>query len=178
VLPDSGEAQPKPAKSVVGPSWAWTSILLVILLVGAVIGALVWWLRRRRPGPDAVVPAIDPRERALGRLEAALAAGLLEQGEMKPFYTQVSHAVRGYLADLDLAWGDDLTTTEILARFRRKVGPGEGSALAGLLQPADQVKFARRRPDIRTARAEWEQARDWIVRFDWPPPAPEQEDAA
>jgi hypothetical protein len=181
VLPaDTAGLQPKPAKGVVGRSWAVLPIVLAALAVLAVLGGLVWWLRRRRPAeaPDEG-PTISPRERALARLDAALDAGLIDRGAMKTFYTRVSHAVRGYLADLDPDWGDDLTTTEVLGRFRKQVTATGAVALAELLRPADQVKFARREPDASTARMEWQRARDWVESFDWPPaPAPVAEEAA
>jgi hypothetical protein len=178
VLPeDTAGIQPKPAKGVVGPSWAWTTILMVVLALVAAVGALVWWLRRRAGETVGVEPLASPRERALARLDAALEAGLPDGGPMKPFYTRVAHAVRGYLAELDGAWGEDLTTTELLGRFRRQAGAAESARLAELLRPADQVKFARREPDAATARVEWQRARDWVERFDWPPP-PRTEAAA
>ncbi len=94
---------------------------------------------------------------------------LIEQGEMKEFYTRISEAVRDYAAALEPAWGEDLTTTELLTRFRAQVGPETARALRDVLRPADQVKFARRSPDAQTARSEWEAARDWVADFQWPP---------
>ena len=97
---------------------------------------------------------------------------------MKEFYTRVSEAVREYVAALDRSWGEDLTTTELLSRFRSQVGISEAVALEELLRPADQVKFARREPDGETALAEWEAARSWVREFDWPPRPVATEEAA
>ena len=173
VLPaDTAGLEPRPAKAVVGPSWAWGTILLIALLAAAAIGALLWWWRRRRVDDAAQVhqaPLVPPRERALATLQAAREAGLVERGEMKEFYTRLSDAVRDYVAALERTWGEDLTTTELLGRFRAQVGPSEAASLRAVLAPADQVKFARREPDPETAMAEWDAARSWVLGFDWPP---------
>ena len=173
VLPaDTAGLEPRPAKAVVGPSWAWSTIALIVLVVAAVVGALIWWWRRRRGRREEVlheVPLVPPRERALAALDAAREAGLVEAGEMKEFYTRFSDAVRGYVAALERAWSEDLTTTELLGRFRAQVGPSEAASLRDILAPTDQVKFARREPDADTALAEWEAARAWVLEFDWPP---------
>ncbi|MGK7311375.1 MAG: hypothetical protein ACN0LA_03980 [Candidatus Longimicrobiales bacterium M2_2A_002] len=182
VLPaDTAGLEPRPAKAVVGPSWAWGTILLIALLAAAAIGALLWWWRRRRVDEAAQVhraPLVPPRERALAALQAAREAGLVERGEMKEFYTRLSDAVRDYVAALERTWGEDLTTTELLGRFRAQVGPSEAAALRAVLAPADQVKFARREPDPETAVAEWDEARSWVLGFDWPPRPVVTEEAA
>lgn len=176
VLPaDTAGIEPRPPKDVIGRNWAWWPFLLLLLLVLAAIGGLVWWLRRRRAA-GALVPAeplIPPRERALAELAAVREAGLLERGETKEFYTRVSAAVRDYLAAVEPVWGEDLTTTELLGRFRAGIGPGAATGLGEVLRPIDQVKFARREPDRATALAEWDAAREWVTAFRWPPAAPE-----
>ena len=88
---------------------------------------------------------------------------------MKAFYTRVTGAVRRYLDELEDAWSDDLTTSELLAAFRAQLGPAQATELGEVLRPADQVKFARRRPDAGTAQAEWERTVRWVESFDWPP---------
>lgn len=172
VLPaDTVGVQPRPAKGVIGPSWTlWPFILLALALIAA-IATLIWWLRRRRRAAtvDVAAPAVPPRQRALAALDRAREAGLVERGEMKEFYTRVAAALREYLAAVDPAWSEDLTTTELLAAFRARAGTAAGAGLAQTLRPADQVKFAQRRPDAATALAEWEAARRWIDGFHWPP---------
>lgn len=179
--PDTAGVQPRPPRDVLGANWAWARIIALLLLAAAVLaGLLVWW-RRRKPKEQALAtpePRVPPRERALALLREARDAGLLERGEMKEFYTRISLAVRGYAAALEPAWGEDLTTTELLGRFRTQVGIQPASDLRRVLAPADQVKFARRVPDPGTAAAEWEAARSWVAGFDWPPPIPVTEEAA
>ena len=179
VLPaDTAGIEPKPARGVMGPSWAWSTIALLALLAALAVAGLVWWWRRRRPVPAvAAAPSVPPRERALALLELVREAGLLERGALKEFYSGVADAVRGYAAALDRRWGEDLTTTELLGRLRVQVGAAEAARLREILGAADQVKFARREVDRETALAEWRAARAWVARFDWPPVAPTEEAA-
>jgi hypothetical protein len=176
VLPaDTAGVEPRPAKGVIGRSWAWWPILLVLAAMAALVAAVVLWRRRRRGEAEAPAAAlVPPRERALARLQEARAAGLVEAGRWKDFYTRVSEALREYVAALDPEWSEDLTSTELAGRVRRAAGMGEAADLGALLRAADQVKFARRTPDRDTALAEWEGARRWVQDFTWPPPAPEQ----
>lgn len=180
--PDTAGLEPRPARGVIGPSWAWGRIIALLALLAALLVGLIWWWRAKRRGePEAraIAPLVPPRERALAALHEARDAGLLEAGEVKEFYVRWSVAVRDYAAALNGAWGEDLTTTELLARFRSHVGIHEAGALRDVLAPADQVKFARRVPDAETALAEWAAARAWVAAFDWPPrPVAPAEEAA
>lgn len=177
VLPaDTAGIEPKPAKGVIGRSWSWGPILLALLALLLVAG-IAWWLwrRRRRTGGIApLVPGLPPREAALAALDRAREAGLAERGEMKELYTRVGAAVRGYLGALEPAWGEDRTTTELLAVVRADAGPSVAGELAAILRAADQVKFARRRPDTAEALAEWEAARAWVASFRWKEPVDEE----
>lgn len=180
VLPaDADVLDPMPPKGVLGPSFPWWSFALLLLALLA-LGALAWWwVRRDRPAAAApLAPAIPPRARALAALDQARHAGFIDRGEWKEFYTLVAHALREYADALEPAWSDDLTTSELLARVRAEAGAGEAAALARLLRPADQVKFARRVPGADDAVAEWEDARRWVERFHWPPPPATGEAAA
>ncbi|HSH46848.1 MAG TPA: DUF4381 family protein [Longimicrobiales bacterium] len=171
VLPaDTAGIEPRPPRDVIGRNWAWWPWILLALALLAAIGVLIWWLRHRRGREVAEpVPAVPPRERALTELAAIRDAGLLDAGRTMEFYTRTSGVLRHYLAAIEPAWGEDLTTTELLARFRAGIGPTAATALGDVLRPMDQVKFARRTPDRDTALAEWEAARTWVEGFRWPP---------
>lgn len=170
--PDTAGIQPRPARGVIGPSWLWWPFLLAFLALLA-LAILAWWLvrrRRRAPGLVPLTPALPPREAALAALDRAREARLAERGEMKRFYTEIAAAIRGYLAAVEPAWGEDLTTTEVLAAVRTDAGPAAATELGGTLRAADQVKFARRDPDTPVALAEWEAARSWVDAFRWNEP--------
>ncbi len=180
VLPaDTAGIEPRPAKGVIGRSWSWWPIILTALAVLLLAALLGWWIRRRRqrrPEP-ALAPAPTARERALAALDAARSDGLLERGEVKAFYIRVAVAVRHFLAAMEPAWGEELTTTELMARIRAMADPEEARGLEGILRAADQVKFARRRPEPATAHQEWAEARAWVVAFRREP-EPVREEAA
>lgn len=179
VLPaDTAGIQPRPAKDVLGPNWIWWPFILALLLLLA-LAALAWWLiRRRRPAGVTFAPAVPPREAALAALDRARDAGLADRGEMKEFYTRIAAAVRAYLAAVEPGWGEDRTTTEVLAAVRAEAGPGTASDLAAILRSADQVKFARRDPTRSEALDDWEKTRRWVESFRWNEPAPDVEEAA
>lgn len=175
VLPaDTAGIQPRPAKGVIGRSWTlWP--LLILLLALLALAALIWWIRRRRrraAAPLPAAPALPPREAALAALDRAREAGLADRGEMKEFYTRISAALREYLAALEPAWGEDRTTTELLAAVRAAAGPAVAAGLGPILRSADQVKFARREPSRDVAYTEWAAARSWVSEFRWNEPAP------
>ena len=178
VLPaDTAGIEPKPAKDVLGANRVWWPIALGLLLLLLALAALLHWLRRRRrsrPVPVRTEPALPPRERALAALDAARAGGALEAGELKRFYTEVSDALRAYLAEIDARFGTDLTTTELGAALRAAGHEDRSLELRRVLHAADLVKFARRRPGTATAAEEWQRARSWVETFD---PAPVTEAA-
>jgi hypothetical protein len=174
VLPAEPDAlQPMPAKGVLGPNYPLWFFLLLLGAALALLGLLLWWRRRRgTAAPTVTAPLrVHPRQQALAGLHAALGAGLIERGEWKEFYTRIAHVLRVYLEAVNPGWSEDLTTTELLVRVREQAGPEHAAALAALLRPADQVKFARRVPDDAAARAEWDASLRWVESFDWPPKA-------
>jgi hypothetical protein len=176
VLPaDTAGVKPKPPRGVLGPSRLWWPPVLVIVGILMVLTGFYWWWRRRRTGPaPAVEIQLTPRQRALAALDRAYGLGLMDRGEAKVFYSLVTEAVRTYLAELDGRWGEDLTTHEVLAHMGRSAWSADVRELGELLEAADLVKFARRRPAASEAEAEWARIRTWVVRFGSPAPTPEQ----
>jgi hypothetical protein len=169
--PDTSGIKPQPLKSVMGGTrvwWPWILALLVLLLIGAL---LYWWWRRRNRVVAAlvVVPARPARDVALERLDAARAAGYVERGSMKEFYSEVSDALRTYVASIDYLLSSDLTTSEMAGRIRRRGADPAAVELLTLLGAADLVKFARHRPGAAEAMDEWTRVRAWISDAPWPP---------
>ncbi len=114
----------------------------------ALVAGLVWWwiARRRRRGAagESAIPAVPPGEelrRALDRL-APVVDTLGE--DARPFFSELTHAVKRYLerttGDPVLEW----TTFETIRRFReRGFELPADVALPDLLASADRVKFGK-----------------------------------
>jgi hypothetical protein len=146
VLPaDTAGIQPQPPRDVLGRNRLWWPILLALLLLAAVIAGLWYWWRRRRPREEptvAPVLTVLPRDAALARLRELRSGGLIERGELKPFYEQLTETLRRYAPTVDSAWSQDLTTGELAARMRRP-DARRAPELLHILAGADLVKFAR-----------------------------------
>lgn len=171
VLPqDTTGLEAKPPRGVLGASWLlWPYLLLLLALTAAAIAAWAWYRRRRPPPPvTPLVPARPPRERALEALERARQLGLVEARRFKAFYSLVAEALRHYAAALDPLWGEDLTTTELVARMQGSAPVEDVRVLGSLLRAADLVKFARHVPERAEAGETWDRARDWVEGY---PPA-------
>ncbi len=171
VLPaDTAGIKPKPLKPVLGANRVWWPILALIAALLA-IAAIVWYVRRRRRIPVAVpiIPRRPAREVALDRLERARANGHVERGDLKTFYSEISEAMREYVAAVDLTVTPDLTTAEAAAALRARGTDAAAVELLTLLGAADLVKFARRTPRVADAYAEWTRAQRWVADVQWPP---------
>jgi hypothetical protein len=176
VLPqDTTDIAPRGAKDVLGANRLWWPILLALLLALIVGIALYIWWRRRRPKVEAVmVPAVPPRAAALAQLEALAKAGLIERGELRPYYIRLTEILRHYAQTVDGRWSVDLTTSELAQRMRAGGFTSEAVDLVRILGTGDMVKFARLAPDAHTARADLDAARGWVERN--PRAAPETEE--
>lgn len=183
VLPaDTAKQQPKPPAGVVGPDRLLWPYILAAILALLLLALLAWWLwrRLRRRAPVVMVApeeVLTPRERALRELDRTRAAGLLETGETKLFYSRSTDAVRRYLDALNPGWGADRTTSELIPRLR-SLDLAVAAALARLLDRADLVKFARLRPAQGEASSDWSALREWVERFPEPEPAGSEAGAA
>ena len=167
VLPaDTAGIEPKPLKDVLGPTRVWWLAALAVLAALIVAGLLLWWWMRRRRQRRALAPApvaIAPRERFLRELDE-ISQTALRSGDLRAFYIGTSAALRRYLASLDPAWGEELTTTELSPRMR---APNLMPVL-DVLDRADLVKFARREVHQDEAQRDLRDLRRWADSYNQP----------
>jgi hypothetical protein len=164
--PDTSKHVPRGPRDVWGPSRPWP-LLAALAAALLLLLALAAWLLLRRRRRKRLDDGRTPRERALAALEEARASGLAEAGEWKAFYTLVSDALRRYAMTVDMRWGTDLTTSELLAEMRAHRVPGGAlEPLAHLLRVADLAKFARVRRAPDDAARDLETAKRWVETFD------------
>ena len=129
--------------------------------LGAVIALLVRrHLRGRKPPKPAAPPrpAHEVAMEKLDRLGGLLAAG----GDLRPFYFDLSEAIREYLGGRFGFDSLEMTTEELVVAMRRV--PLEsargvvGSEIEGWLSSCDLVKFAKFSPSTEQARGALETA--------------------
>ena len=144
----AGAEEPKGLAPLAEFPRAWGPWLVAALLVLALLGALAWWLRRRRGAPTDTA-TLPPHEELVVRLDRLGAARPDTPAAVKPFYVELSDALRTYLARSLAVPARELTTVELLAVLdgNEHVPPESRAALADVLRRADLVKFAEVVPE-------------------------------
>ncbi|WP_324719687.1 DUF4381 family protein [Salinimicrobium sp. HB62] len=135
------------------PDWLWWLLGVILLAV------VVYLLYRSRKKRKEAAKQLPPYERALFELKQLDDSHLLEQRELKEYYSQLSAAVRRYLDGEIYDHALESTTNELIAyleaerdRGRLKLENTTISRLKEILERADLAKFANSRPDVLTAR--------------------------
>jgi hypothetical protein len=147
--------QPRPARPVfiAGPPWWQWAVLVGI---GVLVLALLWWLlSRRRVRPVAPVAAAIVAGGEFDRIDAL---GLLEAGERGRYVALVTEVLRAYLARRIPGAAIGLTNGELLHALRTDPRV-PADRLATVLRDSDMVKFARHTVSTEQASDVGQQAR-------------------
>ena len=158
----------------------WIALAVAALVLAA---ALVFLLRRRRaaPGEEPVVAAVPPDVEARAGLDRLEGSGLLERGELRAFYIELTLIAKSYLERRLAAPIVEMTSAETLAALRDQIhAPVVVTPMRSLLGSADPVKFARGSGDAGEARRHLAGAREMIASLEarLQPPAQESEKVA
>ena len=117
------------------------------LLVAALIWLLVRWIRMRRENRDFFgKPVVQdpPHIVALRSLEKTRSQKLWQAGKQKQFYTQVTDALRQYIAGRYDISALEQTSAEMLQELSEKeIDPALLAQMKDLFTTADFVKFAK-----------------------------------
>jgi hypothetical protein len=121
-------------------------------------------LARRRERGAAAPPAPPASETARRALQALEARGLVQAGEIKEYYAELSGIVRRYLEARFGVHAPEMTTEEFLLATARggALDTRHRALLSGFLRESDLVKFARHRPTMDDARRALEAARRFV----------------
>ncbi len=156
-----------PIKSVVGlPSsartWLWMAAGGAVLALGA-LGAL--YVRRRRQRPAEALRS-TAHELASAKLARLAERKLVERGEAKAFYREVSRILRQYIEDRFALHAPERTTEEFLREARRSAAftTAQADTLGDFLAHCDQVKFAELTPTPAEAQRTFDTARTFVER--------------
>ena len=147
------------------PRSRWWMLWTLIGLAAAVALALIVGTRRKRR-KAAAARAVTAHEIAYAELRALLESGLLDKGEIKLFYDELSDILRRYVENRFGYHAPERTTEE----FLREIGDGgdlgakEGEALKAFLTHCDLVKFAEHRPEEQDIQDAFNAAKAFIAR--------------
>ena len=142
-----------------GPTWPYVLLALALALA---LGLLFYYLRLRKQPPEPEPPPapeahISPYEAALARLRMLENANIDAPEEVKPFFVELSDALRTYLEDGLGVPALERTTRELMREFenhtvRHKLPGGAPQRVHGILELADLVKFADFKPPTPQSR--------------------------
>lgn len=166
VLPDSGATlmDLNEVADFPRPWWFWA---LWLLAIAAVLGGLyLWW--RKRQGGDSIrtnraQPRAAPYEEAVQRFAALGSIDLEDSEAVKPYYVELSDALRTYLERRAGVSALEMTSAELLRALRQRavsgVGREEVAAVERVLSVSDYAKFADGRPPAGKGRDALREAR-------------------
>ncbi len=120
---------------------------LIALLIIAVIIAVIYFLRRRQTKPAAIIQRL-PWEIAEGKLKDLLNRQLIQQGEYKKYFIELSDILRRYIESRFEIHAPHMSTEEFLMSLRHSIqlSDADKSVLREFLNLCDMVKFAKYGP--------------------------------
>lgn len=144
----------KPIVEVKDPSSNFWWYLLGIVVLGG-LGFLGYWLYKKyknRPKAEEVIYA-SPIEKATSLLQNLEKKSLLEQGDVKSYYSEMTDITRTYIEETVQIPAMESTTDELLeamkkASMKKKMGIRQETmeTFEKILKNADLVKFAKSKP--------------------------------
>ena len=120
--------------------WGLNIILLTIVLY------LLWKYRKtKHPNPTKEAPALSTHEIAFRELDTLKSKGLLERGNAREHFFELSEILRRYLGKRYLFPALDWTTEEITEHFKNqeKIELASRTEANRILKKSDLIKFAK-----------------------------------
>lgn len=172
----------KPVASQGSENYFWWYLLVFSIII---ITAVVIYYLYNQSKKEKEKPAIhvSPIERAKGSLKRLDHKQLLQKGEVKEYYSELSRIVRTYIEEIIEMPAMESTTGEVLqnittAAARKRMQPDEAiyPQLERVLKNADMAKFALSRPDDDIILADRASAETIVNAFEESVPEPTQEE--
>ena len=126
--------------------WPWFAAAL-----GLAALILLYLRRKRGETPSAISrkPRLSPYDEAHQALCGLRESGLLEEGQIKPYFTRLSEIIRRYLERRYLIQAMESTTTQLLDQLRElSLALDELKLFRDFFPCCDLVKFAKYSPPV------------------------------
>ena len=147
--------------------WFW-QLLFILLSLGALIFAYLRRLKKKRAAAERELPPYDKALLALDQLENSQ---YLIKEEYKAYYSELTNIVRGYLEEEVHVAALESTTDQLIERLELLRDSGtltlEQETITQfkqILQTADLVKFAKSKPEMRTAEQDRSKLKQIVVK--------------
>ena len=133
--------------------WPWWVYLLIAIVLGG-FGYLIYYLikKNKKPKEEEIVFA-SPIEKATAHLKTLENKSLVERGEVKAYYSELTDIARTYIEEAVNIPAMESTTDELIAAFKiailkKKLSLTDETIqhLERVLKQADLVKFAKSKP--------------------------------
>jgi hypothetical protein len=172
----------KPALEVperfVFPKWIWWVLGGLIVL-----GLLIWLILKLLKKKQAAEKELPPFEKAMHSLEELDKEHLLEEREVKTYYSKLTEAARRYLDEQVDERAMESTTEELISHLkvlkdsgRLNISQQTIDDFDKILKRADLAKFARSKPDVITAKEDRSSIEKIIVDTKAGIPEPDEEE--
>ncbi|MWB93542.1 hypothetical protein GON26_04165 [Flavobacterium sp. GA093] len=138
------------AESGIGSWWIYLLILIVILAIGAFV---YWYMKKHQKKKIEEEVYKTPIEKATSLLNNLEQKELVQKGEIKEYYSELTDIARNYIEEAIHIPAMESTTSELiqairLASTKKKMTltPETVENLERVLRQADLVKFAKSKP--------------------------------
>ena len=144
----------------------WQTIILSLIMVALLVGMVMIWRKRQQAEvfyEERPEYLDEPDRVALKKLESLDQSGLLERGDIKEFYAQLSLILREYTENSLYIRALEMTTEEI--RAHRPVFPYADEQLdvyLNILSGADMAKYAKHIAAMDQCTAHLNEARSLV----------------
>ena len=142
------------------PSQWWKYALIIVLLVALIGFLLYWFLWRKKPlTKEEQIALLPPYDRAKLALQKLDESQYLMNNELKDYYSELTFIIRKYLDEKVYDHALESTTDELIDRLNLlkdgnqiDISSEDIKNIETILKRADLVKFAKSAPDIELAK--------------------------
>jgi hypothetical protein len=153
-------------RDVKNPIWMisiWQILLAV--LVALILLFIIAWYSQKAGLLDLSQKhelARPPEETAREKLKALKNSPLLESGNFKEYYIELTNILRSYLEGRYSISALDRTTSELMKELKHILERKDIATFRDLLERSDVIKFAKGSPDYKEIELDWNSVSDFV----------------
>ena len=143
----------KDITQVKSEGWPWWIYLLILVVLAGIAYLIYYWIKKSKKPKEEEIVFASPIEKATAHLKTLANKSLVERGEVKAYYSELTDIARTYIEEAISIPAMESTTDELIAAFKiailkKKLSLTEETIqhLERVLKQADLVKFAKSKP--------------------------------